>query len=291
MVLLQALALRGSLSGAADFLDQPVSSVSRSLKLLEGRLKVALVVRTTRRMELTQAGRFLVERSQHVLQSLNDIESNLAQVAGSPSGVLRVNSSASFMTHVLLPLVPRFTQSYPGIVLELRSSDQMIDLIQDQADVAIRIGDMADSSLRVVGLGSCRRIAMASPTYLARHGIPQRVDELAAHRLLGYIGTDTLNRWPLQNGRQHDYLIRAALCVSNGEMLRDLALADHGIACLLDFSVTADRERGDLVEVLPQFNRAPPSPVSILYYRRTPTDARIQAFIHFMRSQSGLTRT
>ena len=103
MVQLQALAAQGSQSGAADELEQPVSSISRALKALERRLQVALLVRTTRRMELTQAGRLLLERSHHVLQSLADIEADLARVAGSPSGILRVNTSASFMNHVLLP--------------------------------------------------------------------------------------------------------------------------------------------------------------------------------------------
>jgi DNA-binding transcriptional LysR family regulator len=289
MVLLRALVAQGSFSGAAEVLGQPVSSVSRALKVLEQRLQVALLVRTTRRMELTQAGRFLLDRSHHILQSLTDIEANLAQVARSPSGSLRINTSASFMSHVLLPLVPHFMQIYPGIVLELRSSDQLIDLIQDHADVAIRIGVMADSSLRAVHLGECRRVVMASPAYLEQHGTPQRVEDLATHRLLGYASTNSLNRWPLQNGRHLDYAVLPALSVSHGEMLRELALAHQGIACLLDFSVAADRQRGDLVELLPQFNVAPPSPVHIMYYRRTPTDVRIQAFINFMRSQ-GLPR-
>lgn len=286
MVLLQALAAQGSLSGAADVLGRPVSSVSRALQALEQRLQVALLVRTTRRMELTQAGRFLLERSHHVLQSLSDIEASLAQAAASPGGLLRINTSASFMNHVLLPLVPRFTQAHPAITLELRSSDQIIDLIQDQADVAIRIGAMADSSLRAVRLGECRRIVLASPAYLERYGTPRRVDDLATHRLLGYAGTNALNRWPLHNGRRDGYAIRPTLCASHGEMLRQLALAHQGIACLLDFSVAADRRRGDLVELLPQFNRAPSSEVHLVYYRRTPTDARIQAFIQFMRRQA-----
>lgn len=285
MLLLQALATQGSLSRAAEALGQPVSSVSRSLKALEQRLQVALLVRTTRRMELTQAGRFLLERSHHVLQTLTDIETNLMLAAKSPSGVLRINTSASFMNHMLLPLVPRFTQLYPGIVLELRSSDQLIDLIQEQADVAIRIGAMADSSMRAVRLGDCRRVVMASPAYLQRHGTPQRVEDLATHRLLGYIGADPLNRWPLEHGQHIDYAILPSLHASHGEMLRQLALAHQGIACLLDFSVAADRRHGDLVELLPKFNRTPPSPVHIVYYRRTPTDARIQAFIDFMRGQ------
>ncbi|WP_196493020.1 LysR family transcriptional regulator [Burkholderia territorii] len=286
MVLLQALAAQGSFSGAAEVLEQPVSSISRALKALEQRLQVALLVRTTRRMELTQAGRFLLERSHHVLQSLNDIEANLAQAAGSPSGLLRINTSASFMNHVLLPLVPRFTQSYPGITLELRSSDQIIELIQSQADVAIRIGAKTDSSLRAVHLGDCRRIVLASSTYLERYGLPQRTEELATHRLLGYIGTSSLNHWPLRCGQSDDYVIRPTLCASHGEMLRQLALAHQGIACLLDFSVATDCQRSDLVEVLPQFNRALPSAIHLVYYRRTPPDARIQAFIEFMRKQA-----
>lgn len=286
MVLLQALAAQGSLSGAADLLEQPVSSISRALKALERRLQVALLVRTTRRMELTQAGRLLLERSHHVLQSLADIEADLARIAGSPSGLLRVNTSASFMNHVLLPLIPHFAQAYPGIDLELRSSDQIVDLIRDHADVAIRIGTMADSSLRAVLLGNCRRLVLASPAYLGRHGTPRTIEDLATHRLLGYIGTDALNRWPLSHGQQQELSIRPALCVSHGEMLHQLALAHQGIACLLDFSVAADRRQGNLVELLPQFNLSPPSSVHIVYYRRAPTDARIQAFINFMREHA-----
>jgi len=286
MVLLQALAAQGSLSSAADVLEQPVSSVSRALKALERRLQVALLVRTTRRMELTQAGRMLLERSRQVLQSLADIEADLARVAGSPSGLLRVNTSASFMSHVLLPLIPHFAQAYPGIDLELRSSDQIVDLIQEHADVAIRIGALADSSLRAVLLGNCRRLVLASPAYLERYGTPHTVEDLATHRLLGYIGADALNRWPLGHGHQQELIIRPALCVSDGELLHQLALAHQGIACLLDFSAATDRRQGNLVELLPQFNLSPPSPVHIVYYRRAPTDARIQAFINFMREHA-----
>lgn len=279
------MAAEGSLSAAADVLGQPISSVSRLLKALEQRLKVALLVRTTRCMQLTEAGQYLLERSHHVLESLSDIEANLTQTIDYPSGLLRINTSASFMDHLLLPLVPQFAKAYPNITLELRTSDQMIDLIQEHADVAIRIGVMADSSLRAVHLGDCRRVVMASPTYLERHGTPQRVEDLASHRLLGYIGADPLNRWPLSSGRQGDYAITPALCVSHGEMLRQLVLAHEGIACLMDFSVVADRHRGELVELLAPYNQAPSSPVHIAYYRRSPTDARIQAFIDFMRSQ------
>jgi DNA-binding transcriptional LysR family regulator len=291
MVLLQALAAEGSLSAAADLLGQPISSISRSLKALEQRLKVALLIRTTRRMQLTEAGQYLLECSHQVLQSLSDIEVALTQTINNPSGLLRVNTSASFMDHVLLPLVPLFAQAYPSITLELRSSDQLIDLIQEHADVAIRIGVMADSSLRAVHLGDCRRVVMASPSYLERHGTPQCVGDLASHRLLGYVGADPLNRWPLSSGRHSDYAITPALCVSHGEMLRQLVLAHEGIACLMDFSVVDDRHRGDLVELLAPYNQAPSSPVRIAYYRRSPTDARIQAFIDFMRSQGAARLT
>jgi DNA-binding transcriptional LysR family regulator len=287
MVLLQALAAQGSLSGAADLLEQPVSSVSRALKALERRLQVALLVRTTRRMELTQAGRLLLERSHHVLQSLADIEADLARVAGSPSGLLRINTSASFMSHVLLPLIPRFAQAYPGIDLELHSSDQIVDLIQKHVDVVIRIGAMADSSLRAVLLGNCRRLVLASPTYLERHGTPRSIEDLATHRLLGYIGANVLNRWPLAQDEQHEFSIRPALRVSHGEILRQLTLAHEGVACLLDLSVAAELRHGELIELLPEFNLMPPSPVHIAYYRRAPSDARIQAFVHFMREHAG----
>lgn len=152
--------------------------------------------------------------------------------------------------------------------------------------MAIRIGTMADSSLRAVLLGNCRRLVLASPAYLGRHGTPRTIEDLATHRLLGYIGTDALNRWPLSHGQQQELSIRPALCVSHGEMLHQLALVHQGIACLLDFSVAADRRQGNLVELLPQFNLSPPSPVHIVYYHRAPTDARIQAFINFMREHA-----
>lgn len=170
----------GSISAAAEQMGQTPSAVSRTLSRLEGKLGTTLVNRTTRRMDLTEEGRYFLERSRQVLEQMNEMEERLSMNRQTPSGRLRINAAAPFMLHAILPWIGEFRRQYPGIELELNTDDLIIDLLEQSTDVAIRIGELADSSLHARNLGCSPVQVLASPAYLEQHGTPQRSKTLPA---------------------------------------------------------------------------------------------------------------
>jgi DNA-binding transcriptional LysR family regulator len=199
-----------------------------------------------------------------------------------PAGRLRVNAASPFMLHVVVPLIGEFRQQFPGIELELNTSDDIIDLIEQRTDLAIRIGTLRDSTLHARPLGRFRLRVLASPGYLERHGRPRKVDDLRRHSLIGFVQPESLNRWPLRHPQGDAYEIATGLRASSGETVRQLALAGEGIACLSDFMTAADRARGDLVQVLARDTIEVLQPVHAVYYRNTQLAARIRCFLDFL---------
>ncbi|WP_255991955.1 LysR family transcriptional regulator [Chitinolyticbacter albus] len=275
----------GSITAAAERLEQTVSAVSRTLARLETKLGATLLHRTTRRLELTEEGRLFLEQARHIVASVEDAEELMALRRSQPAGRLRVNAAAPFMLHVLAPLVPDFCAVYPQIELELNTSDHIIDLIEERTDVAIRIGTLADSTLHARALGSNPLRVLASPAYLAEHGAPQQVADLARHRLLGFTQPDSLNAWPLRHALGEHYAAQPTLRASSGETLRQLALAGAGLVCLADFMTRHDRERGALIQVLPEHTADVRQSVHAVYYRNTALAPRIACFLDYVAAQ------
>lgn len=272
----------GSLSAAAEQIGQTPSAVSRTLARLEAKLGTTLVNRTTRRMDLTEEGRFFLERARQVLQQMDDMEERLAINRQMPTGRLRINAAAPFMLHAIVPWVGEFRQHYPGIELELNTDDLIIDLLEHSTDVAIRIGELADSSLHARSLGSSPVQVLASPAYLARQGVPLRVEDLPSHSLLGFSQPESLNRWPLRHAQGEQWGIRPALTASSGETLRQLALAGEGIVCLSHFMTHEDIRTGRLQVLLADANNGYRQPIHAVYYRNTQLALRIQCFLDFI---------
>lgn len=243
----------GSFSAAAERLGQTPSGVSRTLSRLEARLGVSLLTRTTRRLDLTEEGLWLLTRARQVLDTLADTESTLTDTLASPAGRVRVNSATPVLDHLVAPLVAGFLRDYPRIQLELVSGESVVDLIDAQADMAIRVGALADSSLNARRLGESPLRLVAAPAYLTEHGVPQQPAELLKHRLLGFTRPAHLNRWPLLTPNGEGMTVPLALTATSGETLRHLALAGTGIACLADYLVREDVAAGRLTELsLPQ---------------------------------------
>ena len=186
------------------------------------------------------------------------------------------------MLHVIAPLVAGFRAQYPEIELELHSSDQIIDLIEQRTDLAIRIGPLRDSTLHARPLGSNRIRVLASPAYLAQFGEPKNVDELSAHCLLGFTQPDSLNQWPLHHGCEASCAITPNIKASSGETLRQLALEGAGIVCLADFMTRQDRLDGRLVQVLEAHTVEVQQPIHAVYYRNTALASRITCFIDYV---------
>ena len=282
LAVLAAIVDAGSISAAAEHLGQTVSAVSRSLSRLEQKLGTTLMRRSTRRLELTEEGQFFLARARGVLAAVEDAEEQLALRRDQPAGRLRENAASPFMLHVLVPLIGAFRERYPQIELELNSSDQIIDLLEQRTDIALRIGTLADSSLHARALGSFRLRVLASPDYLTAHGRPTKVEALANHALLGFTAPESLNTWPLRWSGGEGYPIKAAVSASSGETLRQLALAGQGIVALSDFMTARDRADGTLVQVLATHTVDTRQPVHAVYYRNTALASRITCFLDYL---------
>jgi DNA-binding transcriptional LysR family regulator len=277
----------GSISAAADQLTQAASGVSRALSRLEDKLDVTLLRRTTRRLELTEEGQAFLVQARRILDAVESAEEQMKVRRQKPAGRLRVNAAAPFMLHAVVPLVAGFRAQYPEIQLELHSSDQIIDLLEQRTDVAIRIGPLRDSTLHARPLGSnCLRV-LASPAYLKAHGTPKSVAELSQHSLLGFTQPDSLNQWPLRHALGDSLSISPSLSASSGETLRQLALAGAGIVCLADFMTSADRTHGELLQLLVRDTVEVRQPIHAVYYRNTALASRITCFLDYLSSRLG----
>lgn len=275
----------GSISAAAEQVGQTPSAISRTLSRLEAKLETTLINRTTRRMDLTEEGKFFLEKAKQILAQMDELEERLSLRQQVPSGRLRINAASPFMLHAVVPYVAEFRRLYPDILLELNSNDLIIDLLEQSTDVAIRIGTLADSTLHARSLGSSPLNILASPAYLKQHGTPATVDALASHALLGFTQTESLNHWPLRHAEGDRLQIQPAMSASSGETLRQLALAGEGIVCLSHFMTHEDIRLGRLVVVLPEANSGYRQPIHAVYYRNSQLALRIQCFLDFIQKK------
>ena len=285
LTLFVAVVEAGSFRQAADNLGIDNSVVSRGVKRLEQKLATQLLNRTTRRVTLTDEGEWFFRRAAALLDGMADAENQLISRRQQPQGVLRVDAATPFILHQLVPLIGEFRRRYPAIELQLESSDSFINLLERRVDVAIRIGELADSSLRALPLGRSRLRILASPDYLARHGTPMQAADLAQHQLLGFSGSDALNLWPLMGNHGDRLPIEPQLKASSGETLRQLALAGEGLVCLSDFMTGEDRASGRLVEVLAACNSGASRPIHAVFYTDAQRNPRLRAWLDYLREK------
>jgi len=272
----------GSFSAAAERLGQTPSGVSRTISRLEAQLGMTLMQRTTRRLDLTEEGEWLLGRARQVLADLDDTEAQLAARRSQPSGLVRVNASTPALDHMLAPLVADFLDAYPLVKLEMVSGETVVDLIEERADLAIRIGQLADSTLNARRLGGSRLRLLASPAYLRKHGAPAGCGDLAHHRLLGFTAPASLNIWPLMHDGSEGMPITPAVLASSGSTLRQLALSGAGIVSLSDFLTGADLAAGTLVPVLEHLTLPWSQPVWAVFYKQGALAPRVAALVDFL---------
>ncbi|MEZ9556270.1 LysR substrate-binding domain-containing protein [Vibrio splendidus] len=270
----------GGFSAAAEALDVQVAKVSRSVSKVESQLGVSIFNRTTRRVELTEEGRQFVDSVRVGLQMIQSAEEEIVSRGELPKGRLRVDAASPFVFHQLVPLVQSFKEAYPDIELELTSNEGFVDLLEKRTDVAIRIGKLSDSTLHARPLGKSLLHIVASPDYLAKRGLPTKPEDLSSHQVVGFAGNKVLNHWPLPN--QSD--VAPTVTASNGETVRQLALAGNGIACLSGFMVQEDMAAGRLIPILEQDKLANTDRerVNAVYYKSSSVSKRISAFIDFI---------
>lgn len=275
----------GSITAAAEKLSQTVSGVSRALTRLEKKLDTALVRRTTRRLQLTEEGETFLQRARAILHAMEEAEESVTRGRERPSGRLRVDAASPFMLHCVAPHMTAFSALYPEIRLELTSNERIVDLLEQKVDIAIRIGELQDSTLHARALGTSKLRVLASPAYLAEYGEPRSVEALLEHRLIGFTAPEHLNRWPLREGRKggvETLKIEPAITASSGETLRQLALSGWGIACLADFMCAADVREKRLVPILGNVLVDERQRVSAVYYQSASLAGRVQCFLDFI---------
>ncbi|MDV2468215.1 LysR family transcriptional regulator [Acinetobacter chinensis] len=271
----------GSIVAAAEHLSQTTSGVSRALSRLEAKLKVTLIERTTRKLKLTQEGQLFLEKARKILHDLAEAEDSLLKSDEDISGLIRVDSATPFILHVIVPLMHEFMQKYPKIEIELNNHDQIIDLLEHKTDVAIRFGELNDSSLHAKLLCRSRLYLVASAEYIEQHGRPSKTEGLVEHSLIGFSQSLHLNTWPVElNGMP--YTARPAIKASNGETVRQLALEGLGITCLSRFLVQDDLNSGRLVALLEDQIKIEYQKIHAVYYQREHLPKRVRLFIEFL---------
>lgn len=272
----------GSFSKAAERLGQTPSGVSRTISRLENHLGMTLMRRTTRRLQLTEEGSWLLGRARSLLADLANTELEAAARRSQPSGLVRVNAATPALDHLLAPLLPEFLERYPLVQLELVSGETYVDLIEERADLAIRIGALPDSTLNARRLGSSRLRVLAAPAYLDRHGLPHSVAALKDHRTLGFTAPALLNTWPLRHAGGEGWTVAPGVTASSGETVRHLALAGAGLASLSDFLTRADVAAGRLVPVLEEATLPWTQPVWAVFYKQGSLAPRVAALVDFL---------
>jgi DNA-binding transcriptional LysR family regulator len=246
----------GSYTAAARSLSISPSAISKSVQRLERDLGVTLFTRTTRSLTLTAEGRELHERALRLLRDAEEIEQVAKAARSEPSGTLRIAASLPIGLHVIAPLLPRFRERHPKVTIDLRVSDQIVDLVAAGIDLAIRIGDLADSRLLSRRLAPHRLCCYASPDYLAARGTPTHPDELERHETINlrYQSNGQAFRWPFRVGaREIEWVPSAGIVVDASEAVVATIAAGGGIGIAADFVAAPRVARGELVPILAEF--------------------------------------
>ncbi|MGF1551832.1 MAG: LysR family transcriptional regulator [Paracoccaceae bacterium] len=278
-------ARRLNFAAAARVLALPPSSLGRRIARLEARLGVARFLRSTRRVRLTEAGALYFARAEEILAALAAADAEAASLGARPAGLLRVAAPRAFVRLRLEPALPRFLAAHPDLRLDIAVSDAFVDLVDERVDVAIRVGRLADTSLRARRLAPNARRLVAAPGYLAGAPPLASPDDLARHRLLHFARLRAGEAWPLvadddPAARETRVAVAPWMRADDAFVLREAALADLGVALLADYVVADALADGRLVEVLPGW-RVPPTEIVALYAGAAPPP-KTRAFIDFL---------
>ncbi|WP_162504339.1 LysR family transcriptional regulator [Aeromonas veronii] len=266
---------QGSFTRAAELLGMPKSSVSQKISRLESQLGVRLLQRTTRRLSLTPQGEIYVEHCRGLLTLARSANLAMARLRSAPAGRVRITAPEATGTLLLGPILAEFRALYPEVVLELTLSDEQLDLVGEGYDLALRAAPLKDSSLICRRIGEVARYLVASPGYLARHGMPQRQAELAHHVCLVHTA---LPVWPLQEGGWRPQ----GACASNSLLaLRELALHDGGIALLPQHVCESGLASGKLQKILPMIP-IPTNPFYLIYPSREHLAPALRSLMDFV---------
>ena len=273
-----------SFTRAADSLALPRSSVSAAIAELEGRVGARLLHRTTRKVSPTQDGLAFYERSIRVIADVEETEGLFRQSGTKPSGKLRVDVPGRIGRLVIAPALPTFLDAYPDIDIDLGATDRAVDLVEEQIDCVLRVGPRVDSALIAAPVGELLLINVASPSYLARRGMPQTPDDLDDHWAVNYASPSTgrVEPWEwLEGGALRTRPMRGRVTVNNAEAYIACCLAGLGLIQIPAYDVREHLDAGELIEVMPG-HRAEPLPMTLLYPHRRHLSRRVQVFADWL---------
>jgi len=278
----------GSMAAAGRELGLSTAVVSKRIQRLEDGVGVRLMHRSTRKLSLTDEGALYHDYCVRILAELEEAETLIGRGKRQPAGTLRVTVPAAFGRLHIAPLVPEFLGRYPNVRLSLHLSDQRVDLIEEGYDLAVRIGELRDSNLIVSPLGVDRRVLVASPAYLARHGAPTRPEELSKHNALLFANPSPVDSWNFidRKGKEHRVKVKGNFETNNCDALREAILAGLGIALRPRWDVWRDISLGHMVALLPDYTH-PSFPIQALYPSRRQLSQKVRLFIDMLRERFG----
>ncbi len=276
---------RRSFTGAAQDLGLPRSTATEVVKQLEKRLGVRLLQRTTRQVTPTLDGEAYYRRCLAILSDVEEAES--AFTGAKPSGPLKVDVHGTLARHFLMPGLPRFLAEYPGIQLHLGEGDRLVDLIREGVDCVLRVGEPRDSAMVGKRIALLEEGTFASADYLQKFGTPRRPEELANHRMIGFVSSATGSVMPLEltvDGKLEHFTPPLALSVASGETM--VAAAEAGLGLIQVPRYHVEARPGTLIEVLADY-RPSPTPVSLLYPHNRQLSPRVRVFIDWVTKEFG----
>jgi DNA-binding transcriptional LysR family regulator len=281
MKVLLAVTEAGSLSAASRVLGAPLATVSRKISDLEAHLGTRLLIRSSRKLALTDAGQNYVIACKRILEQVADAERAAAGEYNAPRGELTLAAPIAFGRRRILPVAADFLKAYPDIDLRITLSDRISHILDEHIDLAIRIGELADSAFIAKRVGEVRKVVCASPEYFSMRGTPAKPADLAAHDCITFDALMSANAWIFPVGKQEEAVtVRSRLVINTAEAAVDAAIAGVGIARVLSYQVARALQEGKLVLAL-QAYEAPSWPVSLVHAGQGPLPLKVRAFLDF----------
>lgn len=275
----------GSLSAAGRKLGMPLATVSRKVSELEAHLKARLLSRSTRQLKLTDAGRDYVVACKRILDDVDETERVASGEYSTPKGHLTITAPMVFGRLHVLPVVAEFLSTHPDIDVRLVLGDRIVGLVEDHIDLAVRIGELPDSSLSATRVGRVRRVVCASPAYFAAHGTPKVPNDLSAHQCITFEGLMSPHAWDFNVGKTAVSVpIHSRLGVNTAEAAIDAAVAGVGITRVLSYQIEHAQRQGSLSTALQKFEPSP-VPINLVYSKQQRLPLKLRAFLDFAAPQ------